>query len=120
MAGVTNGDSQALCEYVRHHINSRLPKGIKLSHSEVTEVSIDGRRSRKCVVYGNATAIQAAWNDYKTLPATGLEIFTGRTSTYNGRTSREILLIYGGDMSYIALEGSSAIVVFIKPWPELP
>ena len=60
MAGFSPRQRKAECEYVRRNINSRLPQAINLSQSEVKEVSINGHRSRECVVYGNATAIQSA------------------------------------------------------------
>jgi hypothetical protein len=75
----------------------------------VTEVSINGGRSRECVVYGNATAIQYAWNDYRTLPKDGLGLPYG-THTHNGRTYPETLF-YGWRESYIPLKGGSAIII---------
>jgi hypothetical protein len=109
MAGFTPGHGKAECEYIRRNINSRLPKGINLSHSVVTEVSINGGRSRECVVYGNATAIQYAWNDYQTMPERGLALPYG-TYTHDGRTYPETLF-YGWKNSYRPLEGGSAIVI---------
>ncbi len=97
------------CEYIRRNINSRLPKGINLSRSTVTEVSINGQSNRQCVVYGNETAIQYAWQDYRTIPARGLALPNG-TFTIHGRTYPEVLY-YGWDKSYIPLEGGSAIVI---------
>jgi hypothetical protein len=61
IAGFTPGHGDADCDYVRRNINSRLPKGINLDRSVVREISINGRTSRECIVYGNPTAIQYAW-----------------------------------------------------------
>ena len=97
------------CEYIRRNINSRLPKGINLNRSAITEVSINGQSNRECVVYGNETAIQYALQDYRTIPAEGLELPNG-TFTIHGRTYPEALY-YGWNKSYIPLEGGNAIVI---------
>jgi hypothetical protein len=97
------------CEYIRRNINSRLPKGINLERSAITEVSINGKSSRECVMYGNETAIQYAWQDYRTIPEKGLVLPNG-TFTIDGRTYREELY-YGWNKSYIPLEGARAIVI---------
>ncbi len=93
------------CEYIRRNINSRLPKGINLDRSAVKEVSINGHIDRHCIVYGNETAIQYAWQDYQTIPKRGLALPNG-TFTIDGRTYPEELY-YGWDKSYIRLGGSA-------------
>jgi hypothetical protein len=110
IAGFTPGHGEADCEYIRRNINSRLPKGINLDRSVVREISINGRSSRECIVYGNPTAIQYAWNDYRqTIPKRGLALPNG-TYTLEGRTYPETLY-YGWDESYIPFEDGNAIVI---------
>lgn len=99
-AGFTPGHGVKECEYIRRNINSRLPKGVNLNRSIVTEVSVEGKTSRECVVYGDEVAIRYALDDYRTLPTNGLGLPNG-TDT----------LFYGWKGSYILIEGKSAIII---------
>jgi hypothetical protein len=110
IAGFIPEHGEASCEYIRRNINSRLPKGINLDRSVVKEVSINGRSSRECIVYGNPTALQHAWSDYRqAIPKQGLALSNG-TYTLDGHTYPETLY-YGWNESYIPFENGNAILV---------
>jgi hypothetical protein len=110
IAGFSPGYGNTECEFIRRNINSRLPKGINLNRSVVRDVVINGHSSRECIVYGNATAIEYTWNDYRrTIPNQGLELPNG-TYTLDGRTYPESLY-YGWNESYIPLENGNAIII---------
>jgi hypothetical protein len=98
-AGFLPGYGVKECEYIRRNINSRLPKGINLNRSVVTEVTVRGKTSRECVVYGNEVAIRYALDDYRTLPDSGVRLPNGTDTLY-----------YGWKGSYVNA-GKSAIII---------
>jgi hypothetical protein len=97
------------CEYIRRNINSRLPKGVNLTRSVVTEVTVKGYTGRQCVVYGDEAAIRYALNDYRKLPTVGLSLPNG-TITREGKTLPNYL-IYGWSGSYKVIESGTAIII---------
>jgi hypothetical protein len=108
-AGFSPGHGTEECEYIRRNINSRLPKGVNLTRSVATEVTVKGYTGRECVVYGDETAIRYALNDYRKIPAVGLSLPNG-TDTREGRTLPKYL-IYGWSGSYEVIESGTAIII---------